>query len=366
MRFRNSIRLLMENFGNVYKMLLYKLVVGIIFTAISAAILMPQLNTILSSSEWTNFITDIKEFIKAIFGGDTAYLSTFSDSFTGDGGTVQQLLEFLGTRLSSLVWALLGVILMYLLKRIADTLCHYAVGSVLNDRMSTFAETPFSSSFVKNFGAAWVYSIVYVPLMFLYNVAMIALCYFLFFYLLELLSFQPLILSLFLTITFIVAAEALKMTLTGLWLPSMTTGGEKIGQAMKLKGKISGGQFKRIFSVYIVSVYVIIFLNVAGALFTMGSMLLLTIPMSYYLLICVQYVNYYTITGRKYFLAYDRVYSDPSCGDPNTFLNAVGEAEKAEQAEALAEQAEKGAGALEEAKEAETEQTASEEEKKQK
>ena len=39
MRFRNSIRLLMENFGNVYKMLLYKLVVGIIFAALSAALI---------------------------------------------------------------------------------------------------------------------------------------------------------------------------------------------------------------------------------------------------------------------------------------------------------------------------------------
>ena len=68
------------------------------------------------------------------------------------------------------------------------------------------------------------------------------------------------------------------MTLTGLWLPSMTAGGERLGAAMRLKGKISSSQFKKIFSAYVVSVYVIILVNVAGALATIGSILLLTIP----------------------------------------------------------------------------------------
>ena len=236
---------------------------------------------------------------------------------------------FLKEMVPSLLWVLLGVAIFYLLKRVADTLCNFTVGCMLNDKMSTYAETSFAGAFVKNLGRAWQYSLVYVPLMFIYNVAMIALCYFLFFYLLQLLSFQPLLLSLFLTVTFIVAAEALKMTLTGLWLPSMTAGGERLGKAMRLKGTISPLQFKKIFSAYVVCVYLIILVNVAGALATIGSILLLTIPASYFLLICVQYVNYYTVTGRKYFLAYDRVFDDPSRGDSLHFLNAVGEAERA-------------------------------------
>ena len=41
----------MENFGNVYKMLLYKLAVTIIFAALSAALVVPRLVTILESSQ---------------------------------------------------------------------------------------------------------------------------------------------------------------------------------------------------------------------------------------------------------------------------------------------------------------------------
>ena len=80
-------------------------------------------------------------------------------------------------------------------------------------------------------------------------------------------------------------------------------------------------------------------MNVAGALATIGSVLLLSIPASYFLLICVQYVNYYTITGRKYFLAYDRVFDDPSRGDSAHYLNAVGDAERAKENGSTAESA---------------------------
>ncbi|MGN1052131.1 MAG: hypothetical protein ACI4SH_01915 [Candidatus Scatosoma sp.] len=337
MRFRNSLRLLMENFGNVYKMLLYKLAVTVVFAALSAALIVPKLTLIFASEQWVTFVSDIKSFIKAVAGGDTAFLQGFKDGFTGEGGTVERLLLFLKDIMPSLVWALLGVVFFYLLKRVADTLCNFTVGSMLNDKMSTYAETSFTGAFVKNLGRSWQYSLVYVPLMFVYNVAIIALCYFLFFYLLQLISFQPLLLSLFLTVTFIVVAEALKMTLTGLWLPSMTAGGERLGKAMRLKGKISPSQFKKIFSAYIVSVYLIILVNVAGALVTIGSILLLTIPASYFLLICVQYVNYYTVTGRKYFLAYDRVFDDPSRGDSVHYLNAVGDAERAKENGSAAE-----------------------------
>lgn len=332
MRFRNSLRLLIENFGNVYKMLLYKLVVTAIFAALSAALVVPRLVTIFESPQWREFILQLKSFVRAVAAGDTVYLASFQEGFTGENGTVQNLLTFLKDMLPSLVWAMSGVVFFYLLKRVADTLCNYTVGEMLNDKMSTYAETPFSGAFVKDLGKAFSYSIVYVALMFLYNTAMIALCYFLFFYLLRLLSSQ-LLLSLFFTITFVVLAEALKMTLTGFWLPSMTTEGTNIGAAMRSRGKINRMQFKKIFSAYVVCVYLIIFVNVLGAIATIGSILLLTIPASYYLLICVQYVNYYTVTGRRYFLAYDRVFADPSRGDNVHYLDAVGEAEtKAENA----------------------------------
>ena len=68
--------------------------------------------------------------------------------------------------MSQIVWSIVGCAAVYLLKRFADTLCYFSIGSILNDRMSTYAETPFASAYIRNLGKASVYSVVYVPIVF--------------------------------------------------------------------------------------------------------------------------------------------------------------------------------------------------------
>ena len=62
--------------------------------------------------------------------------------------------------------------------------------------MATYAETPFAAAYIKNLGKASIYSIVYVPVVFLFDVMTIGLCYFLFFYLLAFNVLASLFLSL--------------------------------------------------------------------------------------------------------------------------------------------------------------------------
>ena len=69
-----------------------------------------------------------------------------------------------------------------------------------------------------------------------------------------------------------------------------------------------------------------------AAICTFGSALMVTIPLSYLLFICVQYVNYYTLNGKKYFITYDRIATNPDHGDTAHFFEYLGEIEK-EQAE---------------------------------
>ena len=53
MRFRNSTRLLTENFRNVYKILLYGLIVAVVAISLSSALILPNLLDILRSAEVT-------------------------------------------------------------------------------------------------------------------------------------------------------------------------------------------------------------------------------------------------------------------------------------------------------------------------
>ena len=51
MRFRNSTRLLTENFRNVYKILLYGLIVAVVAISLSSALILPNLLDILRSDD---------------------------------------------------------------------------------------------------------------------------------------------------------------------------------------------------------------------------------------------------------------------------------------------------------------------------
>jgi hypothetical protein len=229
-------------------------------------------------------------------------------------------LALIDERKAKLVWSLVGCALVYLAKRIADTLCYFAVGSVLNDRMSTYAETPFSAAYVRNLGKAAIYSVVYVPIVFLIDVATVAICYFAFFYLL---SFLNVFGSLFLSMTLIVVSQTLKLTFTSVWMPAMIADNKSIKEAMRLTDKKERKQRKQMISTYFVTVYIVIVVNVVAALCTFGSALLLTVPASYFMFICEQFVNYYTVKGKPYFITYDDISKNRDFGDSENFFRTV-------------------------------------------
>lgn len=324
MRFRNSVRLLMENFKNVYKILVYKLVILVVTAALISALLLPGLMEILESAEMTAFVEDIREFVRALIGGNSEFLAGFQEQFKV---TVAALAKLLDSMMSRIVWSLVGVAVVYLLGRFMDTLGYFSIGSILNDRMGTYAETPFAAAYIRNLGRASLYSIVYVPVVFLFDVIVIALCWFLFFYLF---SFLNVFLSLFFSMTFIVLCQALKLTLTSMWLPAMASDNMSVGQAMRFGRKSQKKQWNKVYSTYIVTVYVVIILNVVAAVCTFGSALLVTVPASYFLFICEQFVNYYTVQGKKYFITYDRIATNRDRGDSEHFFDTVEDPENIE------------------------------------
>ena len=80
-------------------------------------------------------------------------------------------------------------------------------------------------------------------------------------------------------------------------------------------------QTGRLFSCYLVSVYFVIIFNAAAVLFTFGSALLVTIPTSYLFFVCLHFVQYYTLTGKKYFIRLDKIAKNDDFGDPANLLD---------------------------------------------
>ena len=321
MLFRNSIRLLMENFKNVYKILLYQVIVGIVAGALCVAMILPQLLELVGSVPMQDLIAGAKSFFQALLSANATELGVVKEEIFGDGGALQRFAELLLSRTTGIVLGALGCVVVYLLKRFTDTLCYFAVGGVLNDRMSSYTETPLATAYVKNVGKACRCAFVCVPVTFAFDAAALALCYLA-------IRFVGILTALFLSVTIIVFAQACKFTFTGRWMPAMITDDLRFRDSIRYADKTERKQRPKIFSNYLVSTYGVVIVNVVAAICTFGSALIITVPASYLLIICEQFTHYYTIKGKKYFITYERIATNPDRGDREHFFDYINETEE--------------------------------------
>lgn len=315
MRFLNSIRLMIENFKYAYRMLLYKCIIIIVAAALCCAFVLPEMSKLWNSEQVQMLVSSVKTFLKCLVALDASGLETAKNTILGDGGALAGVWQMLAGKTTELLLTTLGIVLVYLLKRIADTVCHFTTGSLLNDKMSTYADMSFSTNVVSNLGKALVYALVYVPLVFIFDVAVLYVCW-------VLLSSMSIFFGGIICITIMVFCQAMKLTLTVYWMPAMTDGANLRG-ALKSQGKEARAQGWKVFGIYFASVYFVIIINVVAFVCTFGSALIVTLPASYFFFICEQYVCYYTIKGKKYFISHDRIASNPDKGDVEHFFDYV-------------------------------------------
>ena len=303
MRFRNAIHITIDNFASVFKLLLYSVLTGAVFMSLSYLIIRLGLDGIISGSP-TKAVTElIKGFFNAIVTGDSAWIhDTFQSSFASAFAEFKQLIR---NSTGAIAGTMAGVVAIFLISRFINGLGRIAVAGTMNDRMSTFSRTHFSSSYFKNIAKGALYEVMYVPLIFLYDVVMVLLCWFAFFEIPSLLSINgwlSVFVSLCLTLTTIACLEALKMTLISAWIPGFIADGKKMKYAFR-DSFSARKHFTRRFASYLVAVYLIIVTNVVFALCTFGSTLLATLPLSFVFLLALQFVQYYEDNNKKYFIS---------------------------------------------------------------
>lgn len=302
MRFRNAIHITMDNYSSAFKMLLYRLVVGVLIFSLVYVILQLSLSVIVTSTELQTLKDLVGEFFRALFGGDSVRLESFQTDFTGALTDFSSLIARNG---GAIAGAVVGVCLMYLLSRFLNGLCTFTAASIMNDRMGSFARTSFSSAFFKNLGSAALYEIIYVPVSFVYDALSLAGCWFLFFYLPSFLptwGFVTIVLALSLTIALYICLQSLKMTLISAWIPSILTGREKVAKGLGASIRSAKPFWKR-FVTFLTANYLIVAVNVLFGIATLGSALLITVPLSFLFLLALQCVHYYEDNGMKYFIS---------------------------------------------------------------
>ena len=152
MRLKNSLKLLVGNFKNVYRLLLYKMVIALLATALCYAFVLPEIERLMGSQEMIKLIADTKQFLKAFFSMDADLLAASKEALLGASGSIRQIVKFISGMATEIAWVTLGCVAVFLAKHFLDVLGYFAVGSIVNDKMTTFADTPFFTAYIANLG----------------------------------------------------------------------------------------------------------------------------------------------------------------------------------------------------------------------
>lgn len=311
MIFKNAIHLLIGNFGLVFKFLLYMIIVLAVALALSAAFVYPTLDLLLSSEEFSAVLSlDLAgEFFGAAFSGNGTFFGSFSEPMQA---ALRDLGPFLAENVSSVVKLAVAVAAIGIVVRFLFGLGNFAFGSLIDRKMSSNAKLSFSGVYIRNLGRAALWHVVYVPLTFVYDLLVLAICYLFFAALLHIIAVRAIAsaVALMLSVALFLASQAVKLTLFSHAVPAMATDGQGLRRAFAKSFAFKGQKrFSPLFSTYLVTVILIMCVNVLCALATFGAALFITVPVSYLIMLCVQFVGYYTFEKRKYFLSEDTVIS---------------------------------------------------------
>lgn len=307
MRFRNAFRIMTDNFSNVYKLLLFRLISGLLFFSLGYVIISLGLHAIVNSAEAHNIVRLLKEFFKQLTtGSNWETIASYRDEIFV---AVRDFLALIGANVGSIVGAIIGIVAIYLLAKFINGTSTFAIGSIINDKMSAYAKTAFGAAYFQNLGRSALYQIFYVPISFVYDALSLLGCWFFFLYAPSFLptsGFLTVLIGISLSITAYVCLQALKLTFISRWMPGIITGNKRVAESGAESFKAIKG-FSGRFSTYLLAIFVIVAVNIMFGLFTLGSFLLITIPASYIFILCLQFVHYYEDTGKKFFLSFRKI-----------------------------------------------------------
>jgi len=296
MKFKHSFHVFVDNFSVTYKHLLYRLVVLLIAAGLYAAVLYPFVKGLTDSVQYHNLYEGIKSFLKNLVEGHPTELGQATEQIKE---SFKALLIFIEDNKGNIAWGIVGVLAIHLIAKFFSGLGNYATAAVINDKMALHAKSPFLLTLIRNLKEASLYNLTYVPLSFVYD----TICNFgLFMLVFKGLFFIPIIIRIFLFVTLEVLAISVKMTFTSDWLPSLIRGKKGQKKAFLYTFDRRKKDTFNVLSNFVILILLIFAINVCATLFTFGAATLITVPSSYLILVCFEFVNYYDREELKYFV----------------------------------------------------------------
>lgn len=297
MEFKHAFHVFVDNFSTTYKLLVYRLIVLAITVGLSCAVLVPAIDCISDTVQYTDLQSSISALWADIIALNTADLQVRAQALKEASAAFRHLL-------SDKSWLVATVIVcmcvVYVIDRFLVGVGNYVTGALVHDKMVMQTNSSFTFTLFKNIRQATLYAVIYAPLAFLYDAVCLTIMWTVIMIGLKGLPFT--LLKIFVIAVLFLIFSAVKFAFTTDWLPALIDAKMKQRKAICYTFARKGKKTLEVISNSLVLKVTVIALNIAAGVFTFGAGLLLTLPASCLILTAYCFVNYFDRNKQKYFV----------------------------------------------------------------
>ena len=290
MKFSNTVKLVLTNFSNVWKLLLYY----IICIALGVLLLYPIVVPIIDKLAEARVFEELQLLFNGIFSQPTGFIKSFDNILI----TIGQVIAVNANTL--MLNYVLTLVLSFVIIPFLCNLAELAVGEVLYGYMTSQTPYGFVGSYFRNFGKSVLYSLTKLPFQIVFNI----ISYFAIIGIIKLFAmveFLYVFLGVLLFLLYILL-YTFKATVFSCWMPAIA-----VNDCSTYKAMIKGWAtvFKNFFSTYSNALSIILCALVVNFLFgafTFTTSLIITLPLTVYAMIVYGMVVYFSNQGMRFYV----------------------------------------------------------------
>lgn len=295
MTFKNTFKLILSNFANVWKLLLYRIICVLCVLGLTTVVAWPIINVLIKENFFVNLQTSFESLLfnlnlENLFICVDSVVKSFFEIILENGYLTQTILCGV---FATIIFAFL------------DGYAKVAISESCNGFMSSLTKYAFTNSYVSNFGKATILNLTNLITTLPLNILIWAGVYLFASNLYSVLGVFAVILAVLVLIVLL----SIKHTLFGCWKPALIVHNKSIFVSLNKGFNAVFKRFFRALSNYLILVIIGLVINVFALTFTAGVALFISIPLTTLMFIIADQVMYYEAMGMRFYVDGDHIIS---------------------------------------------------------
>jgi len=285
--------LAIANFGLVYKNLLYKTIIAVIFGTVLVITLKLRFRPLLNS--FKPVITELQHFFEMPEYNKEALLP-LEEAF-------KKFWTYISASYGSMIGTAAIIETIFIFYNLFSGISDCTLTILANDYMSSLSHMNFLTTMVSHLKKIMKYQLFTA----IFNIVTDLVIFFFAYLLFSAVSHIMFLLAVFMTALFILSTVALKFTFMSQAMSNALISDKKFKKSIIFGLKPNKKYFGRMFSSYFVALLIYFYFFVTSLIFTLGTGLVILVPFSSLVFVCLRLIDYYIINCKKYFINYDTI-----------------------------------------------------------